>query len=90
MGIARAFINRPPIVLLDEPTSAMDHSGEEAVKKRLTEATQGSTVVLISHRSGLFDLVSRIIVIDSGKIVADGSKTDVIEALRAGKIGKAH
>ncbi|HAJ71333.1 MAG TPA: type I secretion system permease/ATPase [Methylophilaceae bacterium] len=90
VGIARAFINRPPIVLLDEPTSAMDHSGEEAVKKRLTEATQGSTVVLISHRSGLFDLVSRIIVIDSGKIVADGSKTDVIEALRAGKIGKAH
>jgi ATP-binding cassette, subfamily C, bacterial LapB len=90
VGIARAFINRPSIVLLDEPTSAMDHSGEDAVKKRLTEATQNSTVVVISHRSSLFDLVSRIIVIDSGRIVADGNKSEVIDALRAGKIGKAH
>jgi ATP-binding cassette subfamily C protein LapB len=90
VGIARAFINRPSIVLLDEPTSAMDHSGEDAVKKRLAEATQNSTVVVISHRSSLFDLVSRIIVIDSGRIVADGNKSEVIDALRAGKIGKAH
>jgi ATP-binding cassette, subfamily C, bacterial LapB len=90
VGIARAFVNRPSIVLLDEPTSAMDHSGEDAVKKRLAEATQGSTVVVISHRSSLFDLVSRIIVIDSGRIVADGNKSEVIDALRAGKIGKAH
>ncbi len=90
VGIARAFVNRPPIVLLDEPTSSMDHSGEELVKKRLAEATENSTVVVISHRSALFDLVSRIIVVDSGRVVADGKKADVIDALRAGKIGKAH
>jgi ATP-binding cassette, subfamily C, bacterial LapB len=90
VGIARAFLTRPNIVLLDEPTSAMDHSGEEGVKQRLADCTKGNTVLLISHRSGLFDLVSRIIVIDSGRIVADGKKEDVIEALRAGKIGKAH
>lgn len=90
VGIARAFITKPSIVLLDEPTSSMDHSGEEAVKRKLAEATQGNTVVLISHRTALFDLVNRIIVIDAGKIVADGNKTEVIEALRAGKIGKAH
>lgn len=90
VGIARAFITQPSIVLLDEPTSAMDHSGEDAVKRRLAEATHQHTMVLISHRSGLFDLVTRLIVIDSGRIVADGNKQDVIEALRAGKVGKAH
>jgi ATP-binding cassette subfamily C protein LapB len=90
VGIARAFITRPSIVLLDEPTSAMDHSGEDAVKKRLAEATHQHTMVLISHRSGLFDLVTRLIVIDAGRVVADGKKQDVIEALRAGKVGKAH
>lgn len=90
VGIARAFVSNPAIVLLDEPTSAMDHSGEDAVKKRLAEATNSSTMVLISHRSALFDLVDRIIVIDAGRVVADGNKANVIEALRTGKVGKAH
>lgn len=89
VGIARAFINKPSIVLLDEPTSAMDHSGEEGIKRRLAEATKNKTLVLISHRSSLYDLVNRIIVIDSGRIVADGPKDLVTDALRSGKIGKA-
>ncbi len=89
VGIARAFVTNPPIVLLDEPTSAMDHSGEDLVKNRIAAATQGHTVLVISHRNALIDIVSRIIVIDSGRVVADGSKGDVIEALRTGKVGKA-
>lgn len=89
VGIARAFINRPAIVLLDEPTSAMDHSGEDAIKRRLIENTQNKTLVLISHRSALYELVNRIIVIDSGRIMADGPKDQVTDALRNGKIGKA-
>ena len=89
VGIARALISKPSIILLDEPTSAMDHSAEDAVKKRLMEAAVGKTVLLISHRSGLFDLANRIIVVDAGRVVADGPKDQVIEALRAGKIGKA-
>lgn len=89
VGIARALINKPSIMLFDEPTSAMDHSGEDAVKRRLADASKNKTVVLISHRSSLYDLVERIIVIDSGRIVADGPKDQVTEALRSGKIGKA-
>jgi ATP-binding cassette, subfamily C, bacterial LapB len=89
VGIARALITKPSIVLLDEPTSAMDHSGEDAVKKRMMEASIGKTMVLISHRSSLFDMANRIIVIDSGRVVADGPKDQVIEALRTGKVGKA-
>ena len=89
VGIARALIGNAPIVLLDEPTSAMDHTTEDAVKKRLMAAAVGKTVVLITHRSTLFDIASRIIVVDSGRIVADGPKDAVIEALRTGKVGKA-
>jgi len=89
VGIARALINKPAILLLDEPTSAMDHSGEDAIKRRLIETIKNKTLVLISHRSSLYDLVERIIVIDSGRIVADGPKDQVTEALRSGKVGKA-
>lgn len=89
VGIARALIRKPSILLLDEPTSAMDHSGEEEVKRRLQEESANKTVVLISHRSSLYDMVERIIVIDSGRVVADGPKQQVTDALRNGKIGKA-
>ncbi|MEQ1766291.1 MAG: type I secretion system permease/ATPase [Methylotenera sp.] len=89
VGIARALIDNPAILLLDEPTSAMDHSGEDAIKRRLLAATKNKTLVLISHRSALYELVDRIIVIDSGRIVADGPKDQVTEALRSGKVGKA-
>lgn len=89
VGIARAMVNNPSIILLDEPTSAMDHSGEDLVKARLKEASEGKTLMVITHRSSLFDLVNRIIVIDGGRIVADGGKEQVIEALRTGKVGKA-
>ncbi len=89
VGIARALIGRSVIILLDEPTSAMDHSTEDAVKNRLMQAATGKTVVLITHRSTLFDIANRIIVVDSGRIVADGPKDQVIESLRTGKIAKA-
>ena len=67
----------------------MDHSGEELVKKRLIEVSVGKTLIVITHRSSLFDLASRIIVIDNGKVVADGNKEQVIDALRTGKVGKS-
>jgi ATP-binding cassette, subfamily C, bacterial LapB len=89
VGIARAFVTRPQIVLLDEPTSAMDHSGEETVKRRIAEATSEKTLIVISHRNAMLELAERLIVIDSGQIVADGNKEDVTAALRAGKVGKA-
>jgi ATP-binding cassette, subfamily C, bacterial LapB len=89
VGIARALIAKPNILLLDEPTSAMDHSSEDNVKKRLIAAAAGKTIVLITHRSTMFDLANRIIVVDTGRIVADGPKDAVIEALRSGKVAKA-
>lgn len=89
VAIARAVINDPSILLMDEPTSSMDHSSEEDIKRRLTEYCHDKTIVLVSHRTSLLDLVDRIIVMDAGRIVADGPKEQVIQALRQGRVGKA-
>jgi ATP-binding cassette subfamily C protein LapB len=89
VAIARAVINDPPILLLDEPTSSMDYSSEEDIKQRLTAYAKDKTLLLISHRTALLDLVDRIIVMDGGRIVADGPKEQVITALRQGRVGKA-
>jgi ATP-binding cassette subfamily C protein LapB len=89
VAIARATINDPPILLMDEPTGSMDHSSEEEIKQRLGTYTIGKTLIVVTHRTSLLDLVDRIIVIDSGKVVADGPKAQVVEALRQGRIGKA-
>lgn len=87
--IARALLNDPAILLLDEPTGAMDHSSEEEFKRNIRDYAVNKTLVVITHRTSLLELVDRIIVIDAGKIVADGNKDQVIEALRQGRIGRA-
>lgn len=89
VGIARALIRQPNVLLLDEPTGAMDHSAEEEIKKNLLSYSRDKTLFVVTHRSSLLDLVDRIIVIDNGVIVADGPKAEVIEALRHGHIGRA-
>jgi ATP-binding cassette, subfamily C, bacterial LapB len=89
VAIARAVIHEPPILLLDEPTGSMDHSSEEEVKKRLAMCAEGKTVLIVTHRTSLLDLADRIIVVDGGRIVADGPKAQVVEALRQGRIGRA-
>ena len=89
VAIARAMIAEPPILLLDEPTAAMDHASEEAVKQQLRRHAEGRTMIVITHRTSLLDLVERIIVVDAGRIVADGPKAQVVEALRQGRIGRA-
>jgi ATP-binding cassette subfamily C protein LapB len=87
--IARALLNDPAILLFDEPTGSMDHSSEEEFKRNIAEYSQGKTLLVITHRTSLLELVNRIIVIDAGKIVADGAKEQVVEALRQGRIGRA-
>lgn len=88
VAIARAVINNPAVLLLDEPTAAMDHTTEEDIKRRLGEFSAGKTVILVSHRTSLLDMVDRIVVMDAGRIVADGPRDQVIAALRQGRVGK--
>ena len=75
IALARALIGRPPVLLLDEPTSAMDVKTEAQVIQRLKQATQDTTMVIVTHRTSLLNLVDRVIVIEGGKIGADGPKS---------------
>lgn len=88
VAMARAVIHEPAILLLDEPSSAMDYSTEDALKLRLTNYARDKAMVLVTHRTSLMELVDRLIVIDRGVVVADGKKSQVLEALRTGKIGR--
>ncbi len=89
VAIARAVLLDPPILLLDEPTSAMDFSSEAQFKERLRRFAQHKTLIIVTHRTSLIDLAARIIVVDGGRIVADGPREQVIEALQSGRIGRA-
>lgn len=89
VAVARALINNPPILLLDEPSSNMDNQSEAALKRRLKEASRGKTLLLVTHRTSLLELVDRLLVVDNGRIVADGPKDQVVEALRQGRIASA-
>ena len=87
--LARALLLDPPILLLDEPTSAMDNTSEDILRNRLQSWSQGKTLLLITHRSSMLSLVDRLIVLDYGHVVADGPKEAVIDALRRGRVGPA-
>ncbi len=89
VAIARALLMDPPILLLDEPTSAMDFSSEQQFKQRLKEIAAHKTVIIVTHRNSLLDLATRVIVVDEGKVVADGPRDQVIQALQSGRIGRA-
>ncbi len=89
VAIARALLMDPPILLLDEPTSAMDFSSEQQFKQRLKATAAHKTVLIVTHRNSLLDLASRVIVVDDGRIVADGPRDQVIQALQSGRVGRA-
>ena len=86
IALARALLLDPPILLLDEPTSAMDNSGEERLKQRLSAVIGTKTLLLVTHRASMLSLVDRLIIVDRGQIIADGPKGSVMEALKKGQI----
>ncbi len=78
VAIARALIGDAPMLILDEPTSAMDPTAERQLLTQLKYATQGKTLVLITHKPSMLELVDKVIVLDRGKIVAQGPKEKVM------------
>lgn len=89
IAIARSVLLDPPIMLLDEPTSAMDFISETQLKERIDRFGQHKTMIIVTHRSSLMELAERIIVLDKGLIVADGPKDKIIVALQSGQIARA-
>lgn len=89
VAIARAALMSPSILLFDEPTSAMDFSTESTFIKKMETYSEDKTMVIVTHRMSLLSLAKRVIVMDQGRIVADGPKEAVLEALNSGKLSVA-
>ena len=86
IALARALLMNPPILVMDEPSSSMDNTTELRMKEQLKSRFQDKTLVLVTHKASMLDLVDRLIVVDSGRIVADGPKDQVHAALKQGKL----
>lgn len=88
IAVARAMIHDPSILLLDEPSSNLDNQSESMLKRRLLEGCEGKSMLLVTHRTALLELVDRLIVLEEGQIVADGLKEQVVQAIKQGRIGR--
>jgi len=82
VGIARAFLNDTKIVLLDEPTNAMDSLSEMRFIKQLQAHISNETMILVTQKMNLLSLVDRVIVVHNGRIEHDGKREDIIEKLK--------
>jgi ATP-binding cassette subfamily C protein LapB len=89
VALARALLHDAPMLLLDEPTSGMDFSTEAQLTQRLLAHAQGRTLLLVTHRSSLLALAERVVVVDQGRVVADGPREQVMASLQGGRVGKA-
>ncbi|HAG01752.1 MAG TPA: type I secretion system permease/ATPase, partial [Leclercia adecarboxylata] len=72
--------------LMDEPTSSMDNTSEDLIKTALMPVISNKTLLMVTHRASLLTLVDRLIIVDNGKIIADGPKESVMSALKKGQI----
>lgn len=84
--LARALATRPPILIFDEPTSAMDGQAENDLMARLKTELVGRTLVLVTHRPALLQLVDRVVVLDRGKVISDGPRDQVLRSITRPKV----
>ncbi len=85
IALARALAPKPSILLLDEPSSALDAQAEAALIARLETATKGKTLLVVTHRMSMVRLVDRIIVLDKGRILVDGPRDTVMRAMASAR-----
>ena len=78
IGIARAFLKNAPILLLDEPTSALDPTTEAAIMETIKDLMQGRTTLIVTHRLATIHGVDRIVVLENGRIVEQGTGTELL------------
>jgi ATP-binding cassette subfamily C protein LapB len=84
IALARALVARPAALLLDEPTSNLDAQAEARLIANLSRATEGRTLILVTHRLSMLQLVDRVIVLDQGRIVLDGLRDEALRAMTGG------
>lgn len=86
VALARAILNNPPILVLDEPTTGLDVGLEKSLVNHVNKIAQDKTLIVITHRFAALEMVDRVIVLNNGKIVADGPKDKILNALSKKKI----
>jgi ABC-type transport system involved in cytochrome bd biosynthesis fused ATPase/permease subunit len=86
---SRALLLDPPVFIMDEPTGSMDNAAESRLRERLSRIIGEKTLLLVTHRNSMLALVDRVIVVDGGKVVADGPKAKVLQALSEGNLRAA-
>lgn len=84
IALARATLNDPPVLLMDEPTASLDARAEKQFIRAMQNVTKERTLILITHKMHLLNLVDRILVLDRGHLVADGPKDIVLNQLAKG------
>lgn len=89
VALARSLLARPKMLLLDEPTAAMDQRSEADAMKALSLLPADTAIVLVTHKQSILPMVDRIIVMDRGRIVADGPRNEVLAALGDGRVKAA-
>ncbi len=87
VALARAMLLDPHVMVCDEPTNAMDVQAEESFKRYIHDQVQGRTLILITHKQAMLPMVNRLILLDQGRLLMDGPRDSVLEALQNGKIG---
>lgn len=80
IALARAFLKKAPILIMDEATSALDSESEEKIQLALSNLFKGVTAIIIAHRFSSIRFVDRILVLDKGKLIADGTHEELIES----------
>ncbi|MBQ1767263.1 MAG: ATP-binding cassette domain-containing protein, partial [Aquincola sp.] len=80
VAIARALLAKPRLLLMDEPSSMMDPATEQRLIREL-RALKDTTLLLVTHRMAMLPLVDRLVVLDRGRVVADGPRDEVLRAL---------
>jgi ATP-binding cassette subfamily C protein LapB len=78
VALARALVGEPPILVLDEPSSAMDQSAETKLVERLKTVLTGRTVLLITHKAGIMALAERVLVLEEGRAIYDGPPSKLL------------
>ena len=85
VALGRAVLLDEPMLILDEPTNSFDNTTESIVKRNLYEYSRERTLVLVTHKAPMLELVERLIVIDQGRIMMDGPKNEVLQNLKGDK-----
>ncbi|MPY25443.1 type I secretion system permease/ATPase [Shewanella psychropiezotolerans] len=89
VALARATLNDPPVLLMDEPTASLDARAEKQFIRAMQNVSRDRTLLIITHKMHLLKLVDRIIVLDRGHVIADGPKDEVLDKLSKGLLSGA-